>query len=91
MLKAACCMGFFGFLWAAEFTTLSWQEYDKGSQLSLGDVAVDSHSNPSLLRVHIKQRISQKQKKKKKKKSRIDDIIRVITSAEIHALTKLRG
>ena len=55
MLKAACCMGFFGFLRAAEFTTPSWREYDKGSQLSLGDVAVDSHSNPSLLRVHIKQ------------------------------------
>ena len=55
MLKAACCMGFFGFLRAAEFTTPSWQEYDKGLQLSLGNVAVDNHSNPSLLHVHIKQ------------------------------------
>ena len=55
MLEAACCMGFFGFLRAAEFTMPSAQEYDKGAHPSLSDVAVDSHANPSMLQVHIKQ------------------------------------
>ena len=55
MIWAACCLGFFGFLRAAEFTVPSLTDYDPTVHLSLSDVSLDSHSNPSVLRVHIKQ------------------------------------
>lgn len=51
---AACCLGFFGFLRAGEFTIPSLEEYDETTHLSLADIALDSHSAPTLLRVHIK-------------------------------------
>ena len=50
----ACCIGFFGFLRAGEFTVPSLKEYDSTIHLSLADIALDSHSAPTLLRVHIK-------------------------------------
>lgn len=55
MLWAACCMGFFGFMRAGEFTVKSSQDCDTESALSLHDVAVDSHSNPTMVRVHLAQ------------------------------------
>ena len=55
MLKAACCLGFFGFLRTTEFTVPSWQKFDQGAHLALADIAVDNHSKPSVLQVHIKQ------------------------------------
>ena len=55
MLWAACCMGFFGFMRAGEFTVKSAQEVDEETCLSARDVAVDSHANPSVIRVHLKQ------------------------------------
>ena len=55
MIWAACCLGFFGFLRAGEFTVPSVAEFDQGEHLSIADVAVDSHSIPTLLRVRIKQ------------------------------------
>ena len=55
MLWAACCLGFFGFLCCAEFTCPSMQRYDAGAHLSLQDFAVDSHSNPTTIRISIKQ------------------------------------
>ena len=42
-------------LQAGEFTTLSLQAYDPDVHLSLGDLALDSHTNPTLARVRIKQ------------------------------------
>ncbi len=55
MLTAASCLGFFGFLRAAEFTTPSIAEYDAGCHLSLSDIALDSHTDPATIRITIKQ------------------------------------
>jgi len=51
MLWAACCLGFFGFLRAGEFTVTS---LTAGYPLSVDDVAVDSRVNPQVLLVHIR-------------------------------------
>ena len=48
-------MGFFGFLRSGEFTVKSAQSYDPDACLMFQDVAVDSHIEPSLVRVHLKQ------------------------------------
>lgn len=40
---------------AGEFTVKSAQEVDEETCLSARDVAVDSHANPSVIRVHLKQ------------------------------------
>ncbi len=55
MLWAAACTGFFGFLRAREFTVPSVQGYDPQMHLNLGDLALDSHTKPSLIRLRIKQ------------------------------------
>ena len=55
MLWAAACVGFFGFLGAGEFTVPTSESYDPEVHLSLQDVAVDSHSAPSVIRLRIKQ------------------------------------
>ena len=55
MLWAATCVGFFGFLRAGEFTVPSEQAYNPEIHLSLGDLSIDSHSNPSAVCIHIKQ------------------------------------
>ena len=47
-------MGFFGFMQAGEFTIPSDRSYDPSCHLSVSDVAVDSHSKPSLLQVHLR-------------------------------------
>ena len=54
MLWAACCLGFFAFLRCAEFTCPSLRAYDPGAHLSLSDIALDSHINPSTLKLTIK-------------------------------------
>ena len=55
MLWAAACVGFFGFLRAGEFTVPSVGNYDPEVHLNLTDLAVDSHSQPSMVRIRIKQ------------------------------------
>ena len=55
MLWAACCVAFFGFLRAAEFTVPSLGEFDPGAHLTYRDIAVDSRAEPSTMRVTIKQ------------------------------------
>lgn len=52
MMWAACCVGFFGFLRAGEFTVNS--PFDPNIHLTLQDLQLDSTSDPSCLRVHIK-------------------------------------
>jgi len=54
MLWAACCLGFFGFLRAGEFTIQKAQDFDPSLSLCPHDVSVDSHANPSMVRIHLK-------------------------------------
>ena len=52
MIWAAMCTGFFGFLRAGEFTVNG--AFDPSAHLSLQDISVNSHTNPSIIRVTIK-------------------------------------
>ncbi len=54
MIWAACCLGFFGFLCAGKFTVLKF-DHEAPSHLSLAEVALDSHSSPSMMSIRIKQ------------------------------------
>ena len=53
MLWAACCFGFFGFFRAGEFTCPSLAAYVP-TMLSPRDIQVDSHDNPSYIRVNLR-------------------------------------
>ena len=53
MLWAAFCLGFFGFMRSGEFTCPSWEAFTP-DMLSPQDVAVDSHTSPSHLAIHLK-------------------------------------
>ena len=55
MLLAACCVGYFSFLRAGEFTVRSQEVFDPSFSLTLGDIAVDQHNNPSIVRIRLKQ------------------------------------
>ena len=55
MLWAAFSMGFFAFLRAGEFTCQSLESFDQSSMVALGDVWVDSHSDPWCLTIKLKQ------------------------------------
>ena len=55
MLWAACCLAFFGFLRVGEMVAPSDTEFDPGANLSVGDLAVDHKTSPSMIRVTIKQ------------------------------------
>ena len=55
MLWAACCLGFFGFLRAGEFTIPSDSAYDPSSHLSMSDVSVNNPSTPTVIQITIKQ------------------------------------
>ena len=52
LLWAACCLGFFAFLRAGEFTSTATQ--DTASLLTVADVTVNSRENPSFLRVFLR-------------------------------------
>ena len=54
MLWAAFCLGFFGFLRAGEFTITNDNSFDPHVNLSVGDIAIDSHLKPSLMRITLK-------------------------------------
>ena len=53
MLWAACCVAFFGFMRAGEFTCPSRQAFDS-TMLAPHDVTVDSHSHPTCVTVHLR-------------------------------------
>ena len=55
MLWAAACTGFFGFLRAGEFTVPSSESYDPEVHLNLADLAFDIHTEPTVVRISIKQ------------------------------------
>ena len=55
MLWAAFLLGFFGFFRSGEFTCPSSEAFIQGVHLSPGDLAVDSHTSPSYLAVHLNQ------------------------------------
>ena len=55
MLWAAACVWFFGFLRAGEFTVPSVGSYDQEVHLNFTNLAVDSHSQLSMVCVRIKQ------------------------------------
>ena len=55
MLWAACCLGFFAFLRAGEFTVQSDTEFDEEVHLNWNDASIDDPGSPSFLQVHIKQ------------------------------------
>ena len=52
MLQAACCLGFLDF-YEQQNLVSSDEAFDSSAHLSLADIAIDSHSNPSQLQVHI--------------------------------------
>ena len=52
MLWAACCLRFFGFLRAGEFTVNC--AFDPSIHITVHDLQVDAEANPSSLRVRIK-------------------------------------
>ena len=55
MIWAACCTAFFGFMRCGEFTSPSHSAYDPTVHLSFSDVAVDSRTCPTFIRLTIKQ------------------------------------
>lgn len=54
MFWAACNLAYFGFLYSAELTVLNLASYLPTIHLGLDNVAVDSHSSQSYLRLLIK-------------------------------------
>ena len=52
MLWTACCLGFFGFLPAGEFTTNS--PFDPNIHLAVSDVQADTLQDPTCFQIHIK-------------------------------------
>lgn len=54
MLWAACCTAFFGFMRCGEFTVPATTAYNKERHLSMADIAVDSHTSPSMVAIRIK-------------------------------------
>ena len=51
LLWAACCLGYFGFMRAGEFTLVDTKE---PAAIRVADVAVDSHTSPSMVRVLLR-------------------------------------
>ena len=55
MMWAVCCTAFFGLLRCSEFTVPSINDYDPTVHLSFQDVAIDSSTAPTVIRISIKQ------------------------------------
>ena len=58
LIWVACCLAFFGFLRVSEFTIPSITSYNEESHLSPADISIDDRNNPRLLKVKIKQWIT---------------------------------
>ena len=55
LLWAVCCLAFFGFLQSGELTTPSQDFFHPQYTLLLSDIALDTHNNPTMLAVTLKQ------------------------------------
>lgn len=54
MLWAVACSAFFGFFRLGELLPGSARAFDAAVNLAWGDVAVDSHENPTMVQVHLR-------------------------------------
>ena len=54
MLWAACCTAFFSIFRMGELTSPTVINQGPVDCVSIGDVAVDDHNNPSLVRIHLR-------------------------------------
>ena len=54
MLWVASCLCFFGFLRSGEVVVPSDSSFDAAAHLCFGDIAIDSHTEPSAMTVHLK-------------------------------------
>ena len=54
MFWAACSLGYFGFLRSSEFTVPNLSSFSSSLHLGVQDIAVDSPSAPSCMRIKIK-------------------------------------
>ena len=54
MFWAACCLAYFGFLRASEFTIPNATAFSPHQNLTINDVTVDQRINPSRMQVHVK-------------------------------------
>ena len=54
MFWAACTLGYFGFLQSAEFTVPNLASFSSSVHLTVQNIALDSTSSPSCMRVRIK-------------------------------------
>ena len=55
MMWAACCVVFLAFYTHSKFTMPSAHDYNPTVHLSLRDIAIDSHTSPTVVRINIKQ------------------------------------
>ena len=55
LLWAVCCTAFFGFFRLGELLLTSRDDFNPGRHFAWGDVAVDNHRNPRVVRCHLKQ------------------------------------
>ena len=55
LMWAACCTAFFSLLRCCKFTVSSTNVYDPTVHLSLQDIAIDSHTACTVIRLNIKQ------------------------------------
>ena len=54
VLWAICCTAFLGFFRLGELLLRSAEEFQPATDLAWGDVAIDSPSDPSMVRIHLK-------------------------------------
>ena len=54
LLWVVCCTAFFGFMRSGKFTVPSTSLYSPDQHLSMRDVAIDNHCNPSLVAITLR-------------------------------------
>ena len=54
LIWAACCLGFFAFMWSGELTIPAGTAFNPTRHLTPRDIAIDNWQQPSALQVHLK-------------------------------------